>query len=1138
MLKKVIPSLMLVCISIFSMATTYYVSSTGNDSNSGITSDQPWQTLTKVNSRTFVAGDQILFQRGSTFYGSLTIKNSGTSGNPISFGAYGTGESPVITGFTTILAWTNLGSNIWESTSAISTLATLNMVSVNNVNTPMGRFPNADVTNSGYLTFQSHSGNTSITSSSLTGTPNWTGAEVVIRPNRWILNRAAISSNTGGTLVFSPATTYAPIDGFGFFIQNDARTLDSQNEWYYNPTTKKLRIFSTSQPVNVQVATVEDLIYVTGSYITIQDLTITGSNDEAITGNSITRTNVSIKGCTIRFVGSDAITGLRSTNFIVDGNTITDVNNNGIEADGDNAVIQNNTVSRVGLFPGMGSLIYMGISVGNTGSLVQNNSVTNVGYVGISFYGNSITVKNNYVDTFCKVIDDGGGIYTYTGSNPSMSNCLITGNIVLNGIGARDGSSGNMTSTAIGIYLDNNTKNVEVSYNTIANTDTYGMLMNNPSYINIHHNTFFNNSPQIRSSFFSGSNPVTNNVISSNIFTSNTALKGVVSLVSQEENLSNFGVIDNNYYWLLSDSQNLFTTSQPSATYQQRTFSEWKAYLGKDLSSYKSLITDINSLQFKFNETKTIKTITLSQPMVDVKGTKYVGTLTLQPYTSVVLMKDPKPAKYSTEIKSICDGFSYNGWTTTGKYERTLLAKSGADSIVTTYLTVNPKYAILEDVTINSGENYQGWTTSGTYVRNLNSISGCDSTITTHLTVNISTIKVGEITQTIELKKGNNMISTYLQATNPNIIAATQSIRDSGDLIKMQDESGNSYENWGILGGWINNVGSIQNTEGYKIIVANNCTLQITGQQIALPLNIPLNVGWNIISFPRADVLDAKMIIQSLIDQNVLVKVQDEIGNSIEDWGIYGGWKNGIGNFVPGKAYRVKVNSNSILTINENYPKSSVVPVYAQQTQHFVSVAEGNGSDQMNINLVGLNESGLSVGDELAAFDGTSCVGTLKITNQQLIDGSASLIASCSTSNLRKDGFNEGAPIQLKLWNQLSGEESGIQFSILRGSPSYLKNETILGKIKSLTTSISNFVEITKIEVYPNPCQGRFTVRFSDLPESGSRIDVLDLSGRKVASRLITSISEDFDLLGQASGLYLVKSILGLKESINKLILQ
>lgn len=311
------------------------------------------------------------------------------------------------------------------------------------------------------------------------------------------------------------------------------------------------------------------------------------------------------------------------------------------------------------------------------------------------------------------------------------------------------------------------------------------------------------------------------------------------------------------------------------------------------------------------------------------------------------------------------------------------------------------------------------------------------------------------------------------------------------------------------------------------------------GNLITFPLDIPLNEGWNSISFPGPDTLDAMVIIQSLINQNKLIKVQDEAGNSIEDWGIYGGWKNGIGNFMPGKVYRVKVNVGTILTILENYPKSVNLPLYAEKTSYFSSQFEGKSVDYMNINIVGLKEAGLFAGDELAAFDGDICVGTLKVTSSNLNMGSACLVAFASTSSQLMDGFKEGTSIQLYAWNQIHGIESSIDIESIKGSLNYLKNASTLVKMKSLTSSVAlvNANELQS-EVYPNPSQGKFTVRFSELPDAGSRIEVLDLSGRKIASRLITGISEELNLYGQAAGLYLVKSILGSSEKIHKLVVQ
>ena len=61
--------------------------------------ENPWNNLETVSARTFVAGDQILFQRGTTCTGQLWPKGSGVSGNPITISAYGTGARPIIDGY-------------------------------------------------------------------------------------------------------------------------------------------------------------------------------------------------------------------------------------------------------------------------------------------------------------------------------------------------------------------------------------------------------------------------------------------------------------------------------------------------------------------------------------------------------------------------------------------------------------------------------------------------------------------------------------------------------------------------------------------------------------------------------------------------------------------------------------------------------------------------------------------------------------------------------------------------------------------------------------------------------------------------------------------------------------------------------
>ena len=78
--------------------TTYYVSSSGSDGNTGCSPSEAWLTLTPVNATTFTAGNQILFGVGGVWNGQLHPLGSGSVGNPVVIGSYGSGARPIING--------------------------------------------------------------------------------------------------------------------------------------------------------------------------------------------------------------------------------------------------------------------------------------------------------------------------------------------------------------------------------------------------------------------------------------------------------------------------------------------------------------------------------------------------------------------------------------------------------------------------------------------------------------------------------------------------------------------------------------------------------------------------------------------------------------------------------------------------------------------------------------------------------------------------------------------------------------------------------------------------------------------------------------------------------------------------------
>jgi len=636
--------LIFVILCLTADATIYYISASGNDFSSGTSISKPWKTISKLNSfDSLVSGDVILFNRGETFYGSIMVRNSGSSGNPIIFSAYGAGSNPIITGFTNVIAWRNLGGNIWESASPVSTLSTCNMVVINGVNTPMGRYPNA-----GYLPYQSHTGSSSITSSNLRGKPNWTGAEVVMRPTRWMLQKEVITSQSGSTLAYS-GSTEKPTDGYGFFIQNDSRTLDTTNEWYYNTLTKKIRIYNASTPTNVQVSTIDELVFVSGlNYITFDHIDFEGANSylfENRNGKYIT-----LENCSFLFAGKTAIyiNGKVSSNesMTIDSNVFNDNNENAMSFASytSNIWIKNNKINNTGMIPGAGTSSQNScdaIDVYGKNNIVEYNTINNSGHNAIAMrHGDGMIVRYNYITNFGMTRYDAGGIYSWNQDSTITTSRIVDHNIILYSKKVTEGI-GAASPSLFGIYLDGDSKNTFITNNTIAHCKNgNGIFILNSGSCTITNNVCYDNGSQLAFVHaYGGGMNIANMTVKSNIFFSKT-IKQLTFYYRDDNGSFNFGVADSNYYARPIDD-NLAITTQVVYIPTDRTLAGWQTFSGQDSHSKKSpkTIIDTSDLRFEYNATFSVKEIRLDALYMDVAGTVYRGSVTLAPYTSVILCK-------------------------------------------------------------------------------------------------------------------------------------------------------------------------------------------------------------------------------------------------------------------------------------------------------------------------------------------------------------------------------------------------------------------------------------------------------------------------------------------------------------------
>jgi uncharacterized repeat protein (TIGR02059 family) len=630
-------------LSSYLAATDYYVKNGGNDLAQGTSDATAWATIEKVNSvfSTLKPGDRILFKKGDKFYGTIIISKSGTSGSPITIGSYGTGDKPIITGFTEITSWTDEGGGIYSA--ALNSEALTNMVTISGKQYAMGRWPD-----DGYNIFESASSNTSITDKELGSDVNWKDAEVVIRKNDWSYDRCKINTHSGGVLTYtSLGSKQLAEPNHGYFIQNDLRTLTRFGEWYHDISAEKIYIyFGTTDPESlvVEIATLKNLVYNNGNdYITIDNINFKGSISNLVEFVNNSCDYLTIQNSFLQFAGLDGI-NLWGKNGIISKNSISSCNQTGIKALGDGHTIINNVIENIGLIVGQafwGNLTN-GIAVADNNCLIKYNNIQNIGYNGIKLSSTAdiITIQNNYIHDVLLTLNDGGGIYT---AAEGISR-KIDGNIILNVIGNTAGTPYPDRHIARGIYLDVKSTNVIVTNNTVANCNEAGYMIHRAHDNKIENNTAFNNGYGMYFQNNSESN-IRNNSLKNNLFIAKGSTQLALKFFSLADDIPKFGTADNNHYARPIDDGNVIHTSSPSTGSKYRTLAGWQSFTGQDRNSKKSAVTvsDTSRIDFHYNPSTSNKVITLNQPMVDVTGKKYSGSVTLLPYTSVILIPDPNP---------------------------------------------------------------------------------------------------------------------------------------------------------------------------------------------------------------------------------------------------------------------------------------------------------------------------------------------------------------------------------------------------------------------------------------------------------------------------------------------------------------
>lgn len=240
-----------------------------------------------------------------------------------------------------------------------------------------------------------------------------------------------------------------------------------------------------------------------------------------------------------------------------------------------------------------------------------------------------------------------------------------------------------------------------------------------------------------------------------------------------------------------------------------------------------------------------------------------------------------KPISIDTLNSTICQGDTFfvgnHYYLNSGTYKDTLISNVGCDSIVITYLTVNPIKITTINPSICQGENYQFGNqiinSSGIYSDTLSSTYGCDSIIICNLTVNqYPYVNLGNDTSICE---GTPVL---LNATTPN---ATYYWQDgSKNAVFMVYNSG-LY--------WVNvNVNNCIESDSIMVNIENCNTLYIPNAFIPAGVNKIFKPVGNITAYT-----DYYMAIYNRWGQMIFDTTNFDIGwdgsykNEIVQSGVY-----------------------------------------------------------------------------------------------------------------------------------------------------------------------------------------------------------------------------------------------------------
>lgn len=559
----------------------YYVSSSGDDNNDGLSPSSAWRTINRINQEEFVDNSAILFKRGETFRGEMVLTKT-PSGTII--GAYGgSGNAPVLKGSVEITGWTKTTNSSFQDKDHIyeadvsgnSEISDhdIRHLFMNDELLTIARYPNVDSpTEEKWLTVDSVSG-TSILDAELQeygkADAYWTGANLRIRNYSWTFKVSTVSAYSSADGKITPSQDVGiSYPDWGYYLDNKMEELDHPGEWYYDKANKKIYLWAYKN-ANPKNQSIEGMIYDTGislgvddSQTVIRDIQFKHYKSNGIKLTASPNTTIENNYFENNYTG---IYTWKSQNIQIKNNHFSNQLKNAIvlqapsSFDLEESIVEKNTIKDTAMYPiygvdyqeGTNASTYQGnaIEVFGTAYTVRENTIENTGHGGINLKdGGHHTIEKNIICKSLLLLNDGGGIIMSSDGNQIKNNFIFEtyGNVKRGyegGSNGQGGASGMYHSTyGMGIGADSNHVDNVIEGNTIVNNRDMGIRLNAYQNTNVKDNVLYNNDPGIVLEDKNGTS-------SGNTVTGNYVLSFHPDQLSLSiTNSTNHGSFDNNHY--------------------------------------------------------------------------------------------------------------------------------------------------------------------------------------------------------------------------------------------------------------------------------------------------------------------------------------------------------------------------------------------------------------------------------------------------------------------------------------------------------------------------------------------------------------------------------------------------------------